>query len=89
MSNDVADPKIIGEAVGFHLLGEDFGRGAQLVDGFELLCQVPLAFVGRVIARVPQHMAERGDLGRHAFDPGKIRIVEHSRLLDVLAGIDH
>ena len=28
-------------------------------------------------------------LGRHAADPREVRVVEHPRLLDVLAGVDH
>jgi hypothetical protein len=41
--DDVADAVVAGEAVGFHLLGEDLGRRAELVDGLEFFvrCHLP------------------------------------------------
>ena len=34
-------------------------------------------------------MADRGDVGGHAADSWEISVVEHLRLLDVLAGVEH
>jgi hypothetical protein len=87
--NDVADPDVVREPVGLHFLREDLRGAAELIDGLEFLGQVPLALVGRVIARFAQHVADRANVGRHALDPRKVRVVEHPRVLDVLAGVQH
>ena len=89
VGNDIADAEIVGEAVGFHLLGEDPGRRTEGVDGLELLGQVPFALIGGVVARLAQHVPHGSELCRHAVDPGEVGVVEHARVLDVLAGIAH
>ena len=61
VGDDVADAEVVGEAVGLHLLGEDLGRAAELVDRLELLGQVPLALVGGVVAGLAQHVAHRAE----------------------------
>jgi hypothetical protein len=87
--DDVADAHVVAEAVGLHLLREDLRRRAELVDRLELLRQVPLALVGGVVPGVAQQVADRADVGRQAADPREVRVVEHLRVLDVAAGVQH
>jgi hypothetical protein len=87
--DDVAYPEIVAEAVGVHFLGEDFLWRTQRVDCFELLGEVPLSLICRVVTGFAQHVADRGDVGGHAADPWEISVVEHLRLLGVLAGVEH
>ena len=87
--DDVADADVVTEAVGLHLAGEDPRRRGEFVDGLELLGQVPLALVGGVVAGLAQAVADGADVGRQAADPGEVRVVEHLRVLDVAAGVEH
>ncbi len=89
MRDDVADPEVIGKAVGFHLLGEDFRRRGKRVVGLEFPGEVPLALVGGVVPGFAQLVSDRLDVGRHALYPGEVRVVEHPGLLDMATGIDH
>jgi hypothetical protein len=85
--DDVADPEIVGEPVGLHLLGEDLRRRPKLVHRLEILGEMPLSLIGGVVTSLPQHVPDRGEIGRHAGNPWEIRVVEHLRVLDVPAGI--
>jgi hypothetical protein len=38
---------------------------------------------------VGDDVADAADLGRHAADPGEVGVVEHVRVLYVLAGVEH
>jgi len=89
VGDDVTDAEVVREAVLLHLGGEDLGGTAELVDRLEFLVQVPLALVGGVVAGPAQQVADGRDVVRHALDPGEVRVVEHARLLDVPAAVEH
>ncbi len=48
---------------------------------------MPLAFEGGVVAHLPQHVADGGDVGRHVRGPGKVGVVKHAGVGRMLAGV--
>ena len=88
VGDDVADAEVVAEPVRLHLAREDLCRRAELVDGLELLGQVPLALVGGVVAGVAQEVAHGADVRREASDPREVGVVEHLRVLDVAPGVE-
>ncbi len=85
--DNIADPEVVRESVSLHLLGEDLFRRRKIVGRLKFFGEMPLALVGRVVAGLAQKMADRLDVGRHAVDPGKVGVVEHARVLNVLPGV--
>jgi hypothetical protein len=89
VGDDVPHSEVVAEPVRLHLPGEELLRSPELVDGLELLGQVPLALVGGVVAGLAQQVPQSPDLRGHARDPRKVGVVEHPGLLDVPPGVEH
>lgn len=71
----VAPRLVIGEAVVLQRAGPPLHVG-----------EVPLALEGRVVAELPQHRADRGDLRVQAAGPRVVRVVPHADRRGVPAG---
>ena len=89
VGDHVADTEIVGEAVFLHLVHEESIGHVQAIRGLEGVGQMPFALVGGVIALLTKEVSDRRKLGRQVRGPGKVRVVEHSVLLDVLTGIEN
>ena len=87
--DQVADAEEIVEAIGRDDLAIlSHGRVDRDLGLIEVGAQMPLALIGSVVAEFAHAMADRLDRRRHVRLPEIIEIVEDTRVLDVLAGVD-
>src|SRR5581483_10087946 len=89
MPDQVADADEVGEAVLVHQVHEGLGDFPFLVLVLHGAVEVPLSLIGGVVAEGAKYLADRADAGRQVGLPREARVVEHARVLDMLAGIDH
>src|SRR5262249_61985090 len=64
------------------------GRVDRLVCRVESAAEMPLSLIGGVVAKLVQSMPDGHHLRGHVALPGSLHVVEDSRMLDVLSGVD-
>ena len=87
-TDNVTNADVILEAIALDNPGQLFLGQSHLVVGAQFPGQMPLAFVGGIIAGFTQHVSQRSKLWIEAIGPWKIQIVEQPGMLDMLTGVD-